>query len=198
MRSDFGKAARRHEQRRDPPFAATTAMRHSVLVAATIVVVFATMLVELILSRSNERSLRARGAIEPDDDVYVAMAWVYPLAFLVMAAESLVRGGVAPSVTAAGVFVLVAGKAIKYWAVASLGERWTFRVLVLPATSLVVHGPYRYIRHPNYVGVMGELAGMALLVGAPITGVAAFVVFGWLIRRRIRTEERALGLRSAT
>jgi len=71
--------------------------------------------------------------------------------------------------------------------------RWTFRVLVLPGSPLVASGPYRWLRHPNYLAVIGELAGVAATVWAPITGVVAGLGFGWLIRRRIRVEEQALG-----
>jgi len=56
-------------------------------------------------------------------------------------------------------------------------------------------GPYRFMRHPNYVGVAGELIGFALMSGAPVTGVATVVVFSSLMLARIRVEERALGLR---
>jgi methyltransferase len=85
-------------------------------------------------------------------------------------------------------------KGLKYWAIATLGERWSFRVLVPPHSALVTSGPYRFMRHPNYLAVMGELAGMALLANAPVSGVAALLVFGGLLRARIRVEERALNL----
>jgi methyltransferase len=84
-------------------------------------------------------------------------------------------------------------KALKISAISALGVRWTFRVLVLPGAPLVKTGPYRVVRHPNYIAILGELAGVALIVWAPITGVIAFVAFGALIRRRIRVEERELG-----
>jgi methyltransferase len=94
--------------------------------------------------------------------------------------------------TLAGAVVFVAAKALKYWAIASLGRRWSFRVLVLPGAPLVGHGPYAVFRHPNYVGVMGELVGMALLTGAPVSGLVSTVLFAGLLWRRIRVEERAL------
>jgi methyltransferase len=55
-----------------------------------------------------------------------------------------------------------------------------------------VSGPYRYVNHPNYLAVVGEIVSFALIVGALITGVVALVLFGWLLRKRIRVEERAL------
>jgi methyltransferase len=81
---------------------------------------------------------------------------------------------------------------VAWWAVASLGTRWTFRVLIVPGAPLVHHGPYAVLRHPNYVAVVGELAGMALLVGARVTGPLTTLLFSLLLWRRIQVENRAL------
>jgi methyltransferase len=158
-----------------------------------IAIVFVLMLVELRLSRSNERSLRAQGAFEPRDDVYSVMAWAYPASFIAMGLEGVIVGPLPNVVFTTGVVVFVAAKAIKYWAIASLGPRWTFRVLVVRAAPLVTRGPYAWLRHPNYVGVIGELVGVALLVGAPVTGLVTSAGFIYLLRRRIVVENRALG-----
>jgi methyltransferase len=93
----------------------------------------------------------------------------------------------------AGLVVFGLAKALKLWAVRSLGERWSFRVLVLPGRALVAGGPYRWMRHPNYLAVLGEMAGVALTVWAPVTGPIALVAFGLLMWRRIGIEDRALG-----
>jgi methyltransferase len=90
--------------------------------------------------------------------------------------------------------MFAAAKAFKAWAIASLGTRWTYRVFVLPGEQLVMKGPYRWLRHPNYLGVMAELLGFALLAGARWSGIIAVLSFGALLRRRIRSEEDALGL----
>jgi methyltransferase len=157
-----------------------------------LILVLLLMLAELRLSRANERALRGAGAVEPPQEVYDHMRWAYPGAFAAMAVEGAIRGLEPGMVTAAGAAVFVVAKLLKGWAIASLGPRWTYRVLVLPGVPLVTHGPYRFMRHPNYVGVAGELVGMALLVGAVVTGPLSIVGFGALLRRRIRVEERAL------
>ena len=97
---------------------------------------------------------------------------------------------------AAGLAVFVAAKALKYWAIGTLGARWTFRVLVPPRSTLVTSGPYRFMRHPNYAGVLGELAGMAVMARAPIAGGVALAAFAALIAARVRVEERALAART--
>jgi methyltransferase len=168
-----------------------------VLSAVVTVTAFLLMAVEARLSWSNERTLRAAGAVEPDDDVHATMAWAYPACFLAMGIEGALRG---PSTSAflAGALVFAAAKAIKYWAIASLGPRWTFRVLIPPRSQLVTRGPYRWLRHPNYVGVVGELLGMAFMMAAPVSGTLAIAGFGYLLRRRIAVENRALKRQSFT
>jgi methyltransferase len=158
-----------------------------------IVIVFVLMLGEAWLSRVNERALRAQGAFEPPDDVYRTMAWAYPGSFIAMGLEGMIVGPSPDVLFISGVLMFLAAKAIKYWAIATLGPRWTFRVLVPPYGHLVTHGPYAWLRHPNYVGVVGELIGVALLVCAPVTGVVATAFFARLIRHRIAIEDRALG-----
>lgn len=153
------------------------------------------MLVESPLAWHNERVLRARGAIEPPGDVYPIMRLAYPAGFVAMAIEGALRGPAPLRVILAGLALFGAAKALKFWAVASLGVRWTFRVLTLPGEPLVTRGPYRYLRHPNYLAVCGEIAGVAIAVAAPLAGALSLAGFGALMLRRIRIEEAALGLR---
>jgi methyltransferase len=154
---------------------------------------FVPMIAEARRSRRNERKLRALGAIEPPDDVYRVMQIAYPACFVAIAFEAMLHDvTLGPSFTA-GTVLFVAAKALKYWAIATLGDRWTFRVLVLPGQPLVTAGPYRLMNHPNYLGVAGELFGAALMAHAPVAGVASLLGFGSLMLARIRVEERALG-----
>jgi methyltransferase len=149
------------------------------------------MLVEAAIARRNEQRLRASGAVEPAGDVYRMMQWAYPGAFVAMALEGALAGTSTRHASIAGAALMILSKALKYWAIASLGHRWTFRVLVVPG-PLVTRGPYQWIRHPNYVAVIGELVSMALLVGARVTGPAGVLLFSLLIWRRIAVEDRAL------
>ncbi len=150
------------------------------------------MLLEAARSAANERRLRAAGAVEPADDVIWIMQLAYPACFVAMIVEAWWRGSSWSHAATAGAIVFACAKALKYWAIATLGERWTFRVLVPPGSSRIVRGPYTVLRHPNYVAVAGELAGFALLAGAPVTGALATVGFGALMLLRIKVEERAL------
>jgi methyltransferase len=159
-------------------------------------VVLALMLVELRISLANERHLRRLGAVEAPDEVYQTMRWAYPGSFVAMSVEGLFTGAEAGPVAAWGLAVFVVAKGLKAWAIGSLGRRWTYRVFVLPDAPLVTHGPYAFMRHPNYVAVVGELVGMALMTGARIMGPVTTIAFATLLRRRIRAEELALGIQT--
>jgi methyltransferase len=162
------------------------------IAVAALAVVLLFMLAELSVSVRHERLLRARGAVEPPDAVYSTMRWAYPVVFVVMAVEGLWSGPAPGLVLVSGLVVFAVGKAVKIWAITTLGERWTYKVLVLPGVPLVTGGPYRFVKHPNYVGVIGELTGMALLTGARVSGPLGLVFFSWLLMRRIQAEEQAL------
>jgi methyltransferase len=165
-----------------------------IVAAATLVAVMLMMLAEQQLSAFNARSLRSLGAIEPPDDVYPMMAFVYPLAFVIMSVEGAFFGPAPWMGTLAGGVLFGLAKAWKFWAIASLGPRWTFRVLVLPDAPLVHHGPYAMMRHPNYLGVLGEVAGVALLVGARFSGPLSMLAMAMLLKKRVAVEERALNI----
>jgi methyltransferase len=157
-----------------------------------LVLAFLPMAFEAALSARHERALRTAGAFEPPDDVYHWMRIAYPATFLTMAIEAARRSVDLNHVFALGLLVFCLGKAVKYWAIATLGSRWTFRVLVPRSSSLISGGPYRFLRHPNYLGIIGELVGAALMARAAVTGTLSVAGFAMLLARRIRVEERAL------
>ena len=161
-------------------------------VGLLVVVVVPWLLLETWRSRRNEIALRAAGAIEPPDDVYRWMRIFYPGMFAAMTLEGTRAPVACTTLVAAGIGVFLAGKLLKWWAILSLGRLWTFHVLVLPGAPLVTTGPYRFMRHPNYLGLLGEIAGVALMMRAPITGVLSGLAFGALLIARIRVEERML------
>jgi methyltransferase len=146
-------------------------------------------LFELALAAANTGRLRRLGGIEIDRlgyPVFVALhtAWLASIALLVPAAA-------APSWLLLGLFgVLQVGR---LWVIATLGRRWTTRLVVLPQAAPVRAGPYRFFRHPNYLIVVGEIAVLPLAFGA--VGIASVfsIANAVLLARRIRLEDRALG-----
>jgi methyltransferase len=165
----------------------------TIIVPIVLVTVFAFLLVEARRASRNERAQRARGGIEPRGDPYAMMRVAYPGAFLAMIIEGAVRGSPAPAAVVAGSILFILAKALKWWAMLSLGPSWTFRVIVVPGADLVTSGPYRFLRHPNYVAVIGELVGVALVSGARVAGPLATAAFAMLMLKRITVENQALG-----
>jgi methyltransferase len=163
-----------------------------VIPALAFVLVYLPMAAEARLSAIHERALRRAGALEPRGDVYRAMQVWYPAAFLVMLLEGVLRAVALDALVVSGAAIFLLAKLVKYWAIATLGDRWTFRVLVPPGSVRTVAGPYRRMRHPNYVAVAGELVGVALAMHARYSGPVATTAFVCLMLRRVSIEERAL------
>src|SRR5437870_12130460 len=116
-----------------------------------LICVFTFMIIEARRAAANERTQRARGGIEPSDDVYALMQIAYPGIFIAMFAEGAIRGdSLVPRWFLVGLTVFAAAKMLKWWAITTLGPYWTFRVIVVPGSPSVVSGPYRVMRHPNY------------------------------------------------
>jgi methyltransferase len=165
------------------------------VIVALALAVFVPMAIEAAVASRHDRALRARGAAEPTGDVFNLMQLAYPGGFLAMIVEGWFRQGHGNRAAAVGVGLFILAKGLKYWAISTLGDRWTFRVLVPPGSRRIVDGPYRFLRHPNYVAVIGELAGVAQIANARISGPLATGLFLLLILARIRIEERALAAR---
>jgi methyltransferase len=151
-------------------------------------------LAELRLSRANLRKALARGAVEYGRGHFPVMAALHAVFLCSCALEVVLLDRPFPGAggwAALAAFALAQG--LRYWAIASLGDRWNVRVIVVPGEPLVVRGPYRYVRHPNYLAVAVEIATLPLIHGAYLTAVAFSAMNAALLRVRIRTEEAALG-----
>ncbi|WP_343714663.1 isoprenylcysteine carboxylmethyltransferase family protein [Inquilinus sp.] len=153
--------------------------------------VAAQRLAELAYARRNESRLRARGAVESG-------ARHYPLFILLhgtwlLAVFLLIPADRAPSWPLLALFVLL--QAARVWVVATLGPYWTTRVLSLPGAPLVRRGPYRWVRHPNYVIVAAEIAVLPLAFDAWTIAIVCSLANALLLRHRIGIEEGALAER---
>ncbi len=151
-------------------------------------------LYELRLSSRNAAQAFARGALEVGVRHYRVMT-VFHTAFLISCvAEPWLLQRDFPGVTAvvAFVFALLA-QGLRYWAISTLGEKWNTRVIVMPGTPPITTGPYRFIKHPNYVAVVIELVAVPLIFGSWITAIVFSIGNAALLAVRIRAEEKALG-----
>jgi methyltransferase len=113
--------------------------------------------------------------------------------FLAMLAEVFgLRRPFDPRLALVASAAFLAGQALRYAAIRTLGERWTVRVMTLPGAKPVSGGIYRVIRHPNYLGVALEIAAVPLLHSAYLTAFLFSIANGLILAWRIRTEEAAL------
>ncbi len=154
-------------------------------------------LLELVITERNARQLRARGGFEVGRAHFLPMALLHT--GLLAAAPLEVFGFDRPFIPALGgaMFLAVVGTmALRYWAIASLGDRWTTRVFVVPGEPPVAKGPYRWLRHPNYLAVIVEVAALPLVHTAWWTAIAFSVGNALVLRTRIRVEEEALAAHS--
>lgn len=145
---------------------------------------------ELMLARRNTARLLARGAKEVASGHYLTIvllhaAWLAGLWGLVG-----LRGLADISLPWLAVFVVLQG--LRVWVIATLGPRWTTRIIVLPGAPLVLRGPYRFMRHPNYAVVAGEILVLPLVFGLVWYGLAFSALNALVLAARIRAEDAAL------
>ena len=142
---------------------------------------------ELAIATRNTRALLARGAHEVSPGHYplivsVHASWLAALWWL--------APGKPVSWPLIGVFVLL--QLGRLWVLATLGRRWTTRIIVLPGEQLVARGPFRFVRHPNYLVVVGEIAVLPLAFGLWQVALLFSLLNAAVLTIRIRAEEKAL------
>ena len=142
-------------------------MESLMFLAAFVLLIALQRLLELHLSRRHELVLKARGAYERGERHYPAIVGLHASLFL-------------------------GGQALRYWAILSLGERWTTRVMVLPGVPLVASGPYKHVRHPNYLAVALEILAAPMVFGALFTALSFTLLNAGVMVVRLRSEEGAL------
>ena len=142
---------------------------------------------ELVLSYFNTRRLTARGAVEVAPRHYPLMVAVHATWLISL----WVFGHDQPINMVALIFYLML-QGLRFWVMRTLGARWTTRIIVLPGEPLVSAGPYRFLAHPNYAVVAGEIAVLPFVLGLPLVAVIFTVLNSAVLAIRIRAENRAL------
>ena len=146
-------------------------------------------LVELPIARANTRRLLAQGGHEVG-------ASHYPLIVALHAAWLITLWWLAPSrpIDIPFLLLFLMIEAGRVWVLRTLGNRWTTRIIVVPGEKLVASGPYRFVRHPNYLVVIGEIAVLPLVFGLWDIAIIFSLLNAAILTIRIRAENRALGL----
>ncbi|ACI53696.1 methyltransferase [Rhizobium leguminosarum] len=142
---------------------------------------------ELVLARRNTAALLARGARELAPEHYPAMValhagWIIGLWLL------------APGrpVELFWFAVFIGLQVLRLWVLATLKDRWTTRIIILPGAPLVTSGPYRFLRHPNYAIVVGEIAALPLAFGLPFFAIGFSLLNACVLYVRMKAENAAL------
>jgi methyltransferase len=149
---------------------------------------------EVIISRRNARIAFQKGGIESGREHYRIMVAMHALFLVSCALESLLD--LHDDWRTLSILALIAtfvAEFIRYAAVITLGEHWNTRIIVRPDTAPVTRGIYRWMRHPNYVAVIIEIAALPLVRACWVTATVFSVANAWVLSKRIPAEEAALG-----
>ncbi len=148
---------------------------------------------ELVVSRYNTNRLLARGAVEVAPRHYLLIVAVHA-AWLI----SLWLWGRNQPVNVVALSAYLALQGLRFWVVRTLGPRWTTRIIILPGHPLVAAGPYRFLSHPNYAVVAGEIAVLPLVLNLPLLAAVFTLLNAAVLVVRIRAENRALAVSRET
>lgn len=158
------------------------------LAYAIIFLVVVQRLGELVLANRNTRRLKAQGAVEIGAGHYPVIIFLHSAWLL--AVLWLLPPNVRISWPWLAVFVVL--QATRVWVIASLGPYWTTRIISVPGAALVKRGPYRFVRHPNYIVVAGEILALPMAFHEPLVAIFFSLANAAILFWRIREEETAL------
>ncbi len=160
---------------------------------ALVALVAAERLFELVLAARNSRRTLGRGGIEHAKPIHrltilVHTAWIVAAPLEVWLLDRAWLPALALTATA----LLVPAMVLRYWAVTTLGDRWNLRIITVPGEKSVTRGPYRFLRHPNYLAAYIELFALPLVHCAWLTAAVLGTTNLIVIRAKARAEERSL------
>jgi methyltransferase len=147
---------------------------------------------EVVIAGRNRRQLLARGGVELYPQSFRLIVLLHSLFALALLFEAHPWRVPFDALTIACLSALLLLQALRYWCIVSLGPFWNTRIIVLPGASVRRSGPYRWLRHPNYLVVILEFVFLPLLMRAPVTLIVFSLANLLVLRRRIALEERAL------
>ena len=149
--------------------------------------------IELGISQRRRRGLRARGAAPVPEKNFLAMVLLHAGILCGSIAEAWVAARpVIPWLAAFALALVLGASVLRWWVIATLGPHWNVRIMASLSLGVVTGGPYRFVRHPNYVAVFVELLALPLVHGAYLTAVLGAAAHVWVLAQRIRAEEEIL------
>lgn len=165
----------------------------SLLFAGVFGILIIQRLGELMLAKSNERWMKERGAKEVGQNHYKYIVMLHISFLLAVGIETILRGFSLSIIWTVMLGIFVLAQVLRFWTIKSLGRFWNTKIIVLPEANVVKEGPYRYMKHPNYVIVALEIISLPLIFSSYITAVVFTLLNAILLLKvRIPIEEKAL------
>ncbi|RST73621.1 hypothetical protein D4T97_012095 [Siminovitchia acidinfaciens] len=155
-------------------------------------VVILQRLFELVLARRNERWMKERGGKEYGEKHYTFMVLLHIGFFITLIIEINIFNRTISPYWVMLLFVFLLAQAARVWVILTLGKYWNTKIIVLPGAKSVNKGPFKYIKHPNYLIVTTELILIPLIFQAYLTMVIFFILNRLILAVRIPAEEKAL------
>lgn len=149
-------------------------------------------LVELKIAKNNEAWMKKRGGIEVGQKHYKWFIVVHALFFISIIVEGSVTGVKDHALNYLLIPLFIVTQLGRVWCIQSLGKFWNTKIITLPGVALIKRGPYKYVKHPNYIIVAAELIIIPLIFGAMITAIVFPLLHALLLRTRIPSENKAL------
>lgn len=160
---------------------------------AIVVAVGLCRLLELRVSKARQRAMRAHGVEPVREPRFALMVSLHTAVLVGSLVEVWVAGASAgPLLTAAATAAFVAANLLRWWVIATMGQHWNVQVMASMPLGVVAHGPFRLVRHPNYVAVFVELLALPLMHGAWVTALLGSALHIGVLRARVRLEESVL------
>ena len=151
-------------------------------------------LLELRHAKKNEALVRAEGGVEYDEGGYKHIVYMHICFFISLILEKFLLDRGFNSLSLLFFIIFIVTQFLRYWAITSLGKYWNTKIIVVPNAQLIIKGPYKYLKHPNYLAVIIEIAVIPLIFSCYITCIIFTTANIIILSRRIKIEERALNL----
>ncbi len=149
-------------------------------------------IIELSIAKRNEKWMKSQGAFEAGASHYPYMVAMHVFFFITLITEVLFFPRELSSIWPIYLGIFLAAQLLRVWCLASLGKFWNTKIIVLPSAKVIRRGPYKWLRHPNYIIVATELLVLPLLFNAVYTAVVFSLLNIWMMSVRIPAEEKAL------
>ncbi|TKH02748.1 isoprenylcysteine carboxyl methyltransferase [Peribacillus simplex] len=160
--------------------------------AILIILIAIQRLVELYIAKQNEKQLKAAGAVEYGESHYRWMVLMHLSFFIVLIIEVIVLDRNMSGLWPIWLTLFLIAQSGRIWVIRSLGKHWNTKIIVVPDADVVIKGPYKYFKHPNYIIVATEILVISLLFNAYYTAIIFSLLNVWMMTVRIPLEEKAL------